>query len=424
MLNWNIIPMTYNDSFTYMEWLGKLNYVAELHEERLDQQEKEIVDLWAKVNDHEDRLVELEDWRTGTVDPFIEDMTVRVGLIEDWKENTVDPFITNITEWKNNVIDPFVTDITDWRNDVVTPFIQNTNDAITRIDGEIGDLETDLGDKYDELKGDINSERASRETSAGALNEKVDQVKQTADGAAASIEKINERIDKGGTIRYYMVDLLHEATITTSGSDKIIKFPIADSKFGVIDVRGHYGTTEFRVTADSLGAAVTTDVYTLQISSANNDYTATLTITNGASLTLNRLDYILYFAAIKPGEEENQYDIDFFNAMDTDANGVVDAIDASVVLGYYAWASTDAKRDPVAKDLVGQELWAFYADKWNTEHQGGMQLNPQAWPDWTGDGNANAVDASNLLGFYAWNSTRPDNSLSGAQLMRIYKDSQ
>ena len=422
MLNWNIIPMTYNDSFTYMEWLGKLNYVAELHEERLDQQEKEIVDLWIKVNDHEDRIGTLETWRTDVVDPFIEDMTVRVGVIEDWKENTVNPFISTITDWKNDVIDPFVTDITDWRNDVVTPFIQDTNDAIVRIDGEIDDLETDLGDKYDELKGDINSERASRETSAGALNEKVDQVKQTADGAAASIEKLNERIDKGGTIRYYMVDLVNEATITTSGSDKIIEFPIADSKFGVIDVRGHYGTTEFRVTADSLGAAVTTDIYTLQISSANNDYTATLTITNGASLTLTRLDYILYFAAIKPGEEENQYDIDFFNAMDTNANGIVDAIDASAVLGYYAWASTDAKRDPVAKDLLGQELWAFYANKWNTEHPDGMQLNPQAWPDWTGDGQVNAIDASNLLGYYAWNSTRPENSLSGAQLMRIYKD--
>ena len=423
MLNWNIIPMTYNDSFTYMEWLGKLNYVAELHEERLDQQEKEIVDLWIKVNDHEDRIGTLETWRTDVVDPFIEDMTVRVGVIEDWRENTVDPFITDITTWKDETVDPFITDIGDWKTETVDPFITDTGEAITRIDGEIDDLEEDLGDKYDELKGDINAERASRETSAGALIEKVDQVKQTADGAAAAIEKLNERIDKGGTIRYYMVDLLHEATITTSGSDKIIEFPIADSKFGVIDVRGHYGTTEFRVTADSLGAAVTADVYTLQVSSSNNDYTATLTITNGASLTLTRLDYILYFAAIKPGEEENQYDVDFYNRMDTNANGVVDAVDASWTLAFYAWASTDAKRDPVAKDLVGQELWALYANMINTD-RGTTLLNPQAWPDWTGDENANAVDASNILAYYAWVSTRPDNSLTGAQLMRIYRDSK
>ena len=424
MLNWNIIPMTYNDSFTYMEWLGKLNYVAELHEERLDQQEKEIVDLWIKVNDHEDRLVELEDWRTGTVDPFIEDMTVRVGVIEDWKENTVDPFISEITDWKDDVIDPFVTDITDWRNDVVTPFIQDTNDAITRIDGEIDDLAKDLGDKYDELKGDINSERASRETSAGALNEKVDQVKQTADGAAAAVADINERLDKGGNIRYYMVDLINEATITTSGSDKVITFPLPDDKFGVIDVRGHYSTTEFRITATILGNAVTTDTYTVQVIAPVNTgdpYTVELTLTGGATDTVDRLDYILYTAAIKPGEQ-NQYDIDFFNRMDTNGDGHVNAVDASWTLSFYAWASTLHEGDP-GYGVKGQELWAIYANEINTE-KGTTMLNPQAWPDFNGDNYANAVDASYLLGYYAWVSTGPrsDSSLTGPELMRIYRD--
>ena len=148
MLNWNIIPMTYNDSFTYMEWLGKLNYVAELHEERLDQQEKEIVDLWIKVNDHEDRIGTLETWRTDVVDPFIEDMTVRVGLIEDWKENTVDPFISEITEWKDETVNPFITDITDWKTETVDPFITDTNNAIDRIDGEIGEIQGTIADNY------------------------------------------------------------------------------------------------------------------------------------------------------------------------------------------------------------------------------------------------------------------------------------
>lgn len=423
MLNWNIIPMTYNDSFTYMEWLGKLNYVAELHEERLDQQEKEIVDLWIKVNDHEDRIGTLETWRTDVVDPFIEDMTVRVTAIEDWREDTVDPFIENITEWKDETVDPFITDITDWKTDTVDPFITETGEAITRIDGEIDDLEEDLGDKYDELKGDINAERASRETSAGALNEKVDQVKQTADGAAAAIVDINERIDKGGAIRYFMVDLVSEATITTSGSDKIVTFPLPDDKFGVIDVRGHYGTTEFRITADILGSEITSGTYKLQVHNiSGTSYEAILTLVGGSTETLDRVDYILYTAAIKPGEQ-NQYDIDFFNKMDTNASGIVDAVDASWTLAYYAWASTDATRDPVAQHLRGQELWAFYANMINTE-KGTTLLNPQAWPDYNGDGNANAVDASNLLSFYAWASTGPraDSTLTGPELMRIFKN--
>lgn len=424
MLNWNIIPMTYNDSFTYMEWLGKLNYVAELHEQRLDQQEKEIVDLWAKVNDHEDRIGTLETWRTDVVDPFIEDMTVRVTAIEDWREDTVDPFITNITEWKDETVDPFITDITDWKTDTVDPFITETGEAITRIDGEIDDLEEDLGDKYDELKGDINSERASRETSAGALNEKVDQVKQTADGAAAAVADINERLDKGGNIRYFMVDLVNEATITTSGSDKVITFPLPDDKFGVIDVRGHYSTTEFRVTTTILGNAITTDTYTVRVVapvSTGDPYTVELTLAGGATDTVDRLDYILYTAAIKPGEQ-NQYDIDFFNKMDTNADGHVNAVDASWTLSFYAWASTLHEGDP-GYGLVGQELWAFYANKINTE-KGTTMLNPQAWPDFNGDNHANAVDASYILGYYAWVSTGPrsDSTLTGPELMRIYRD--
>lgn len=422
MLNWNIIPMTYNDSFTYMEWLGKLNYVAELHEERLDQQEKEIVDLWIKVNDHEDRIGTLETWRTDVVDPFIEDMTVRVTAIENWREDTVDPFITNITEWKDETVDPFITDITDWKTDTVDPFITETGEAITRIDGEIDDLEEDLGDKYDELKGDINAERASRETSAGALIEKVDQVKQTADGAAAAVADLNERIEKGGNIRYYMVDLVNEATITTSGSDKVITFPLPDDKFGVIDVRGHYGTTEFRITADILGSEITSGTYKLQVHNIqSNEYEAILTLVGGATETLNRVDYILYAAAIKPGEQ-NQYDIDFFNRMDTNADGYVNAVDASWTLSFYAWASTIHEGDP-GYGLVGQELWAFYANMINTD-RGTTMLNPQAWPDFNGDNHANAVDASYILGYYAWVSTGPraDSTLTGPELMRIYRD--
>ena len=141
----------------------------------------------------------------------------------------------------------------------------------------------------------------------------------------------------------------------------------------------------------------------------------------GATDTVDRLDYILYTAAIKPGEQ-NQYDIDFFNKMDTNADGHVNAVDASWTLSFYAWASTLHEGDP-GYGLVGQELWAFYANKINTE-KGTTMLNPQAWPDFNGDNHANAVDASYILGYYAWVSTGPrsDSTLTGPELMRIYRD--
>lgn len=53
-LNWNTVPMTYNDSFTYMQWLGKLTTVAQDHETRL-------VTVEGKVSDIEDQLDNFAD---------------------------------------------------------------------------------------------------------------------------------------------------------------------------------------------------------------------------------------------------------------------------------------------------------------------------------------------------------------------------
>lgn len=62
-LNWNTVPMTYNDSFTYMQWLGKLTTVAQDHETRL-------VTVEEKVSDIEDQLDNFADnyYTKGAVD--------------------------------------------------------------------------------------------------------------------------------------------------------------------------------------------------------------------------------------------------------------------------------------------------------------------------------------------------------------------
>ena len=62
-INWNTVPAFYNDSFTYMEWLGKVTAKAEDHETRLTLAEAEIdalqKDMTAVKNtleNHEERI--------------------------------------------------------------------------------------------------------------------------------------------------------------------------------------------------------------------------------------------------------------------------------------------------------------------------------------------------------------------------------
>ena len=92
MINWNIVPMLWGSPeypyilFTEMEWIGKLSYM---------------------VTDLDNRIENIEDWRTNTVEPFIESTTVRLNNIEVWRTNTVEPFIvatnTSINELNTKV---------------------------------------------------------------------------------------------------------------------------------------------------------------------------------------------------------------------------------------------------------------------------------------------------------------------------------
>ena len=215
MINWPIIPMTYNDSFTYMEWLGKLTYIAENHEGRIDDCEKNIVDLWTKVNNHESRIGELEDWRTNTVDPFIEETrdtladheerirqnTNDIAALYNWKINTVDPFVNEISGWKTNTVDPFIqsTDtwidevaepfmnfITDWRIGTIDPFVASTTDELTR------------------LGANATAEASARRNADNELSDRVTSVTTVANETKNKVNRLEIQMQNVGTVRYFM----------------------------------------------------------------------------------------------------------------------------------------------------------------------------------------------------------------------------
>ena len=424
MINWNTIPMVYNDSFTYMEWLGKLTYVATNHEERIDDCEKNIIDLWAKVNDHEGRITELEDWRRDTVDPFIVQTNFRLGELEDWRTNTVDPFITSTTatlqdhenritgaeddidalqDWKNGTVTPFITDITTWKDDVVDPFIEDIGPRVSAVENNAI-----------ELGANLTSETAARRNGDNALDEKINKVNSAAVEALNKVNRIDIDLQNIGTVRYFMAT----ATVNQTGGNTSLSTELPDEDWVTIDVRFAVSISnvvnEFRLTTTITNSISSVEVngITFNINYDTGIKTITVTAVNEtwAAADIARFDYILYKGALTEAAQE-QRDIDAFEALDIDANGKIDAREASFALAYYA----DAATGRIPETLSGQEAWTYWVNNYQPN------LNPNSYPDFNGDGKVDARDASSILAYYAWLSTTDTTGLTGPQALKKYK---
>ena len=405
-----------------MEWLGKLTYIADNHEVRIDDCEKNIIDLWAKVNNHETRITTLEDWRKDVVDPFIEYATdklnnheLRIVALEgdvtelkDWREETVDPFITTINNWKSGTVDPFISNITTWKDDIVDPHITSINDWKTNtVDPFIASTSEELI----RLDANATAESSARRNADNELSERIRAVTNTASETQSKVNRLEIQMQNVGTVRYF----LDTATVASDGAGGTnLSVVLPDEDWVTCDVRFLAGGTEYRVTG--------TISDTTPVSTADNGKTfgftydsATRTVTVNVGLIvwtaadIKRFDYILYDGALTQAAQD-QADIDFFNKMDANGDGRVDAIDASLCLSYYADAATGV----IPEELSGQEAWAWWATNVSN-------CNPNAFPDFDGDGRVNAIDASNLLGYYAYSATYSGLPLTGPQLMKKYR---
>lgn len=424
MINWNTIPMVYNDSFTYMEWLGKLTYIADNHETRINDCEKNIIDLWAKVNDHEGRITELEDWRRDTVDPFIVQTSFRLTVLEDWRTNTVDPFIASTTatlqnhekritdaeddidalqDWRDGTVTPFITNITNWKNTTVDPFITDIGQRMTTAERDIA-----------KTKADLTSEGAERRNADNAINTKLREVESTAVEALNKVNRIDIDLQNIGTVRYFMAT----ATVNQTGGNTSLSTELPDEDWVTIDVRFAVSISnvvkEFRLTTTITNSitSVEVDGITFNINYDSGTKTITVTAVNEtwAAVDIARFDYILYKGALTEAAQE-QRDIDAFNALDIDANGKIDAREASFTLAYYA----DAATSKIPEGLSGKEAWAYWVNNYQPN------LNPNSYPDFNGDDKVDARDASSILTYYAWLSTTDTTGLTGPQALKKYK---
>ena len=346
MINWNTVPAFYNDSYTYMEWLGKVT---------------------AKVEEHETRLTLAE----AEIDALQEDMAAVKSTLENHEERIA------ANEAAIAELQPVVTELYNWYDDTA-------KDAVEYVTTVRQQLTTALT------------------TTIPALQE------QTAENTAAIIE-----LRRGGAINYQ--DITSTATTSTTATrinislsytrlspaeteiDLALQFTLRYNNTNYIFYTRDFvhipgGSARYNVSPD---AAIK---YTLGINfSGGITLSITDVIIGGTAVDLSdvtvysisRAEVMLIRAkTVAPASEKEAYQASV--RIFTDKSIPIDNRTATLIQAYYSAASVDPSL-----------TWAAWATAYNTEHPDAQQLDTTVSPDTNKDGKINAIDASNIMTYYA-----------------------
>lgn len=360
MINWNTVPAFYNDSYTYMEWLGKVTAKVEDHETRLTQAEADIDQLQEDVAAIQTTLADHES-RIAANETAIADHEERIS--------------TN--EAAIAALQPVVNELYSWYDDTakdVVEYVVNVRQQLT----------------------------TALTTTIPALQQ------QTAENSAAIIE-----LQRGGTINYQ--DITSTATSSTTAtriniSASYTRLSPAETEIDLaLQFTLRYNNTNYvfytrdfvHIPGDSARYNVSPDAaikYTLGVNFSGG---ITLSITDfivgGTAVDLSdvtvysiaRAEVMLIRAkTVTPTSEKEAFQASV--RIFADKTIPLDNRTASFILQYYSAASTEPSL-----------TWAEWAADYNTEHPEGLQLDTTADPDTNKDGKINAVDASNVMTYYS-----------------------
>ena len=380
-INWNTVPAFYNDSYTYMEWLGKVTAKVEDHETRLTQAEADIDELQEDVAgikrtlaDHEQRISKNED---------------------------------DIADIKDDISD-IKSDISDIKGD-----IHDINDDIDELEGTVGTLSTwytdHAADAVTWVENNKNNIAVTINTTVPALQE------QTSENTAAIID-----IQRNGIPQHQTCT----STIVTSGSSWTIEstFTPITGTIDVVDTEYKltltYNNVNYTFTLRDIATSLTTYGisfalgesspstwtvaqfgYSISINNTTGKITLTpssfyadgqqVTITDVSALLVVSSHIIIYPSkTVTPSSKKLQYQASV--KIFTDKTIPLDSRTASIIMQYYSAASID----PTI-------TWATWAADYNTEHPEGLQLDTSSFPDTNLDGKVDAIDASNILTYYS-----------------------
>lgn len=341
-INWNTVPAFYNDSFTYMEWLGKVT---------------------AKVEDHETRLTLAE----AEIDALQEDMAAVKNTLEN-HEGRIAANEEAIAELQP-VVDELYTWYTDDARDAVEYVVTVRQQLTTALTTTIPALQEQCAENTAAI---ISMQRegttvyidATEDTTVSGVNisttyAPLSPVEKSVD----TVYRVSATIDSNSE-SFVIRDMLHIGTSYTGityNADGYISYTIAIATAGTVSI--------------TLGAGVINGT--------------AYTDTDISNVAVAQCDLVLYAGkSVTPTSEKEafQASVKIF----TDKTIPLDNRTASFILQYYSAASTDPEL-----------TWAEWAADYNAEHPTGLQLDPTADPDTNKDGKINAIDASNVMTYYS-----------------------
>lgn len=346
MINWNTVPAFYNDSYTYMEWLGKVTAKVEDHETRLTLAEAEIDALQEDMAAVKSTL-ENHEGRISANEAAIAALQPVVNELYTWYDDTAKDAVEYVVTVRQQLTTALTTTI---------PALQ---EQTTENTAAIIELQRGGAINYQDITSTLTSSTTGTRINISASYTRLSPAETEIDLALQFTLRYNNT-----NYIFYTRDFVH----IPGGSARYNVSPDAAIKY-TLGVNFSGGIT-FSITDFIVGGTA------VDLSDVTVQY-------------LSRAEVMLIRAkTVTPTSEKEAYQASV--KIFTDKTIPLDNRTASIIMQYYGAASTDPSL-----------TWAAWAAAYNTEHPEGLQLDTTVEPDTNKDGKINAVDATNVMTYYS-----------------------
>ena len=390
LINWNTVPMTFNDSWTYLEMLGKCVTQITINA-------KNIAENRARIEDHEERLVNIETvvipailTRLDTIEETMVTKTELSTILEDYATRAW------VTE---NFVSAAILDDYATRAWVTENYVENAQLDNYYTKAQSDDryaLKTELRSVTDDLNSQISRIRMLAKAKGTSVYYEPDMQDVTiTDGTTSIYAETADLSDIVPDFEYDAAMVNVEYTVNNQGVHYNHTVSIHVRKSG----RGE----SFEMYAANYGGKVA-------IGDALGHFYAQIDKPSGTEIiTLNAISLVLYEKGIAATPAEKAR---YFRTADLNGDGEISVDDAQSLLRFYTEAQVSGVYPNTPEGFV---QWAQAINP-DTGEPNLVPVDSQyVYPDANQDGIVDVVDPNFVLRFYGqslsgyYDNTSPDD---------------